>query len=132
MHQAKRSCTLTSPELLEQGYVLCYKLSNRTCADIQTDDVAHTDAAFNKDTNPKSAAKGVEKEVSSSLVIMCTKADMSSLEKISRQTRLRTMTELTQTIKLERPTSHSTHRGRRLASTDRCRAEEEGVIGARK
>ena len=27
-----------------------------------TDDVAHTDAAFNKDTNPKSAAKGIEKE----------------------------------------------------------------------
>ncbi|ORY24695.1 hypothetical protein BCR39DRAFT_546280 [Naematelia encephala] len=27
-----------------------------------TDDVAHTDAAFNKDSNPESAAKGVEKE----------------------------------------------------------------------
>jgi len=64
VHQARRSCTLTSPELLEQGYVLCYKLSNRTCADIQTDDVAHTDAAFNKDPNPKSAAQGIEKEVS--------------------------------------------------------------------
>jgi hypothetical protein len=31
---------------------------------LQIDDVAHTDAAFNSDPNPSSAAKGVEKEVS--------------------------------------------------------------------
>lgn len=30
----------------------------------QTDDVAHSDAAFNKDPNPESAAKDIEKEVS--------------------------------------------------------------------
>jgi len=31
---------------------------------VQIDDVAHTDAAFNSDPNPESAAKDVEAEVS--------------------------------------------------------------------
>lgn len=37
---------------------------------IKTDDIAHTDAAFNKDPNPQSAAKGIEKEVSTVLCLV--------------------------------------------------------------
>jgi hypothetical protein len=35
--------------------------------DVKTDDIAHTDAAFNSDPNPQTAAKGIEKEVSDSI-----------------------------------------------------------------
>jgi len=51
-------------ELPELVYVLCPFV--RTLTDGQTDDIAHTDAAFNSDPNPKSAAKDIEKEVSCS------------------------------------------------------------------
>jgi len=48
-------------ELPELVYVLCPSAGNVT--DDQTDDIAHTDAAFNSDPNPQSAAKDIEKEV---------------------------------------------------------------------
>lgn len=54
-------------EQLELVYVPLSCCVEEPQTDEQTDDVAHTDAAFNKDANPKSAAKGVEQEVSAIL-----------------------------------------------------------------
>ena len=49
---------------LARGYVGLVRCAGRAIANRQTDDVAKTDAAFNKDSNPQSAAKQVEQEVS--------------------------------------------------------------------
>jgi len=103
-------------ELPELVYVLCPLV--RTVTNAQTDDIAHTDAAFNSDPNPQSAANDIEKEVSCPPFFYHGSQLTESPEKITLRTHLPTLPIQSHRERKDRPTNPSTLPSLRLASSN--------------
>lgn len=117
VNQDSKSCTLMKLAVLELVYVP--PLFSWATADEIDGRCSSYRCCFQQGYQPQISRQGCREGGKLIAGHVVHKADMFSLEKISRQTRLRTMTEPIQMTKLARPTSHSTHRRRRLESKDR-------------